>query len=61
MAFDASRRSEPEGDPEPGFQDEPINYLDWAMRVGVFGPLLILYSCWIWTVLLTAFNAITGG
>jgi hypothetical protein len=61
MAFDASRGSDPDGEPHRQFQDEPIDYVDWAMRIAVFGPLLLLYSYWIWTVIKTAFIAITGG
>lgn len=61
MAFDASRGSEPDGEPDRAFQDEPIDYVDWAMRIAVFGPLLILYSYWIWTVSRTALTALIGG
>ena len=58
MAFDASRPSGPESDPAPEFKDVPIDYVDWGMRIAVFGPLLGLYVYWIWTVLQTAFNAV---
>jgi len=61
MAFDASRGSEPEGEPERAFQNEPIDYVDWAMRISVFAPFLVLYSYWIWTVLRTAFSVFFGG
>lgn len=61
MAFDASRGSEPDGEPHRAYQDEPIDYVDWAMRIVVFGPLLVLYSYWVWTVLRTAFNAVVRG
>lgn len=56
MAFDASRGSEPDGEPDRAFQEEPIDYLDRAMRIAVFGPLLALYSYWIWTIFVTAFG-----
>ncbi|MBX3429968.1 MAG: hypothetical protein KF779_10330 [Hyphomonadaceae bacterium] len=59
MAFDASRQSDPDHEPAP-FQDEPIDFVDWAMRIAVFGPLLALYLYWIWTVLKTAFVALLG-
>ena len=60
MAFDASRGSEPDGESLRAFQDEPIDYVDWAMRIAVFGPLLAFYSYWIWTVLRTAIAVVIG-
>ncbi len=59
MAFDASRGSEPDGEPHRAYQ-EPIDYVDWAMRIAVFGPLLAFYSYWIWTVLRTAIAVVIG-
>jgi hypothetical protein len=61
MAFDASRQREPEHQHAPAFQEEPIDWVDWGMRIAVFGPLLALYSYWLWTILKTGFAALFGG
>lgn len=47
----ASRGAAPDSEPDRAFQNEPIDYVDWAMRIAIFGPFLVLYSYWIWTVL----------
>lgn len=60
MAFDAPRGSEPDGEPHRAYQEEPIDYVDWAMRIAVFGPLLAFYSYWIWTVLRRAIAVVIG-
>ena len=60
MAFDTSRQPEPERDEAPEFRGEPIDYLDWAMRIAVFGPLLVIYSYWIWTVCQNVVSGLAG-
>jgi hypothetical protein len=60
MAFDFARRPDPPSDPAPRFKDEPIDWVDWLMRIAVFGPLLALYTYWLWTVVLMAFSALGG-
>lgn len=60
MAFDASRQSDPDREPDREYPDEPIDYVDWAMRIAVFGPLLILHMYWIWTIFQNMFNDLMG-
>lgn len=48
MPFDAGPRSEPPEAPSEPFRDEPIDYVDWGMRILVFGSILILYLVWLW-------------
>lgn len=44
MPFDAGPRR-PE--PAPGHPaDEPIDWLDWGLRIIVFGSLLVLWTVW---------------
>jgi hypothetical protein len=57
MAFDASRQPQPEHRRAPAFEEEPIDWVDWGMRIAVFGPLLALYLYWLWTIVLTAIRA----
>ncbi|WP_158764639.1 hypothetical protein [Terricaulis silvestris] len=47
MAFDASRHPEPEHQRAPVLQDEPLDYVDWGMRIVVFGGALIAYFLWL--------------
>ena len=60
MAFDASRHSEPEREHAAAFEDEPIDWADWLMRIAVFGPLLALYCYWLWTILRIVVSALLG-
>lgn len=56
MPFDAGPRSEPNPASEP-YREEPIDWLDWGMRIAVFAPLLVLYLYWVWTIILSALRA----
>lgn len=56
MPFDARPRSESERS-TPAIVDEPIDWVDWGMRIAVFAPLLMLYLYWIWTIVRTAVQA----
>lgn len=48
MPFDAGPNSDPrQAHPEP-YSEEPIDWLDWGLRIIVFGSLLGLYLFWIW-------------
>jgi len=55
MPFDAGPRSE--HDPPEPYREARTDWLDWGMRIAVFGTLLVLYLYWIWTIIQTAFAA----
>lgn len=59
MAFDAFRGSDPDGERPELRPDLPVDYVDWAMRIIVFGPLLALYVYWIGKLAGAIFNALT--
>lgn len=56
MPFDAGP---PLSGPPPSWSDDlPIDWLDWGMRIIVFGTLMVLWLAWAGT---SIWNAITQG